>query len=347
LSRVANALERPQCTMLSSLGQDETFVGKRLKEEREYSVSLRISAEGEKAGLDPLQYYASLGDSTDLGEYASLCAGLPASVPDLCRVVQGLLIHILETWRYGIELPAARLSEVSIGTARGLLKRILELDAQPLTVQRWPVKRVVATCHDFSILLCTMLRWQGRPARARAGFAAYLMPGMYVDHWVCEYWQPDSRRWMIADPQLDGVHCQGYGIAFDPNAVPPDQYLTGARAWQECRAERMDPQSFGFSRWWGMAYLRHVLLRDLLALNKREGLPWEDAGLRIGDESEITDQDRARLDEIAQQAAAGNGAFAALRSSYEEVVSLRRPPDCLPWRLDEVQGRVPRCGGIT
>jgi hypothetical protein len=99
----------------------------------------------------------------------------------------------------------------------------------------------------------------------------------------------------------------------------------------------MDPQSFGFSRWWGMGYLRHVLLRDLLALNKREGLPWEDAGLPAGDEGVITDEDRARLDEIAALALAGNGAFAGLRSAYEDVMSLRRPPDWWPWRLDEVQ----------
>jgi len=291
----------------------------------------------EAPGADPLDYYALPGDATDPGEFALLCDGLPASVRDLCRIVQGVLVHILETWRYGIELPKARQAEVSIGSAEGLLKRILELDRQPLTVQRPPERRVAATCHDFSILLCAMLRRQGQPARARAGFAAYLMPGKYTDHWVCQYWQPDTERWVTVDAQLDGVHCQGYGITFDPCAVPVEQYLTGARAWQECRAGRMDPQSFGFSRWWGLAYLRHVLLRDLLALNKREGVPWEDAGLLAEDERAVTDQDRARLDEIAALAMADNGAFADLHSAYRDVVRLGRPPDCLPWRLDQVQ----------
>jgi hypothetical protein len=296
------------------------------------------------SGLGPLRYYALPGGATDLGEYASLCDALPVSVPDLCRVVQGVLIHILETWRYGVELPKARQSEVSIGTAEGLLKRIMELDGQPLTVQRPPERRVVATCHDFSILLCAMLRHQGQPARARAGFAAYLMPGKYVDHWVCQYWDGGAERWVTVDAQLDAVHCQGYGIAFDPCDAPADQYLTGARAWQECRAGRIDPQSFGFSRWWGMAYLRHVLLRDLLALNKREGLPWEDAGLTVEDERAVTDEDRLRLDRIAALALAGNGALAGLRFAYEEVVTLGRPPDCLPWALDEVQSLNLRYG---
>jgi hypothetical protein len=291
----------------------------------------------EPPAADPLHYYAVPGDATDPGECASLLDALPASVPDLCQVAQGLLIHILETWRYGIELPRARQTEVSIGTAEGLLKRIQELDRQPLTIQRTPEKRVVATCHDFSILLCAMLRSQGRPARARAGFAAYLMPGKYTDHWVCQFWDGGEARWVTVDAQLDAIHRQGYGIAFDPCDVPADQYLPGARAWQECRAGRMDPQSFGFSRWSGMGYLRHVLLRDLLALNKAEGLPWEDAGLPAGDESVITDEDRARMDEVAALALGGNGTFAGLRSAYEEVMRLNRPPDWWPWRLDEVQ----------
>ncbi len=298
----------------------------------------RISPEwDESLASDPLRYYAVPGDATDPGEYASLFCALPASVPELCQVAQGLLIHILETWRYGIELPRARQAEVSIGTVEGLLRRILELDRQPLTVRRPPEKRAVATCHDFSIMLCAMLRSQGRPARARAGFAAYLMPGKYTDHWVCQYWNGAEGRWVTVDAQLDSLHRQGYGIVFDPCDVPEQEYLPGARAWLECRDGRMDPQAFGFSRWAGMGYLRHVLLRDLLALNKRESLPWEDAGLPAGDENGITDEDRARLDDVAALSRAENGGFAALRAAYDEIMHHRRPPDWYPWRLDDVQ----------
>jgi len=306
--------------------------------ERQRSMPQRIPPQrDESLAADPLHFYAVPGDATDPRKYASHLDALPTSTPALCRVAQGLLIHILETWRYGVELPRERQAEVSIGTVEGLLKRILELDQQPLTTQRAPERRVVATCHDFSILLCAMLRRQGRPARARAGFAAYLMPGKYTDHWVCQYWDGGAARWVTVDAQLDAAHLQGYGIAFDPCDVPAEQYLTGAHAWQECRAGRMDPHSFGFSRWSGMGYLRHVFLRDLLALNKSEGLPWEDAGLPVREESAITDEDRARLDELAALALAGNGAFDCLYSAYEAVVSSGRPPDWWPWRLDDVQ----------
>jgi len=285
---------------------------------------------------DELAYYSSFGNATDPQRYSFLLDGLPTTALELSSVVQGTLVHILEAWRYGLQLPVERKREVSIGTAAGLLERSQELDGRPLTEVRSPSKRVVATCHDFSILLCAMFRQQRRPARARAGFAAYLSPGRYIDHWVCQYWDGGAARWVTVDAQLDQVQRQGYGIGFDPCDVPEDRYLTGARAWQQCRAGRMDPQLFGFSRWWGMGYLRHVLLRDLLALNKMEGLPWENAGLSEVDESGVSAADRTDLDQIAALAAGNDGAFAALRSTAEQVLRTGRPPDWRPWRLDQV-----------
>lgn len=285
---------------------------------------------------DPLQYYTSFGDATDPGDYLPWLEGLPSNVADLCAVVQGLLVHVLEAWRYDLPLSLERQREVSIGSVAGILARIHELDARPLTVARPPEKRVVATCHDFSVLLCAMLRQQGRPARPRAGFAAYLLPGKYIDHWLCEYWQPEEQRWIAADAQLDEVQRLGYGVGFDPCDVPETDYLTGARAWERCRDGQADAQLFGFSRWWGIGYVRHVLLRDLLALNKKEGLPWESAGLPELEEGKVSEQDRQALDRISQLALAGNGSFFELRSVYEHVIRSGRPPDWRPWRLEDV-----------
>lgn len=46
-------------------------------------------------GSDHLAYYARQGRFTDPEEYAHLFDGLPAEIPALCRVVQGLVIHVL------------------------------------------------------------------------------------------------------------------------------------------------------------------------------------------------------------------------------------------------------------
>jgi len=45
------------------------------------------------AGFDHLAYYVRQGRFTDPEEYAQLFDGLPAEIPALCRVVQGLVIH--------------------------------------------------------------------------------------------------------------------------------------------------------------------------------------------------------------------------------------------------------------
>jgi hypothetical protein len=53
---------------------------------------------------DPLEYYAHPGPMTDPKKYASLFEGLPTTIPALCQVVQGLLIHIFWAERYGLAL---------------------------------------------------------------------------------------------------------------------------------------------------------------------------------------------------------------------------------------------------
>ncbi len=285
-----------------------------------------------------IQYYTCPSEVTEAREYAGEFDRLPRDVLVLSQVIQGLLIHILEAQRYGLDLPEKRKQEIRIGRVAGMLRRILELDARPLHLPRPPDRRLVATCHDYSALLCAMLRHQGTAVRARSGFAAYLLPGKYVDHWACEYWEPVEGRRVMVDAQLDDVLRAAYQIAFDPCDVPAGQFLTAGRAWQLCRSRQADPDRFGFSRWWGLAYLRHNLLRDLLALNKLELLPWEPSGLPEREERDVPERDRVKLDRIARLSLDGNEAFAELRAVYHEVVERAAPADWSPWQPDHVRG---------
>ena len=283
-----------------------------------------------------LHYYALPGPVTDPGEHAGSLESLPSALPELCGVVQGLLIHVLEAQRYGVTLPMVRKQDLQIGQVAGILARVLELDPRPLAVARPPEGRIVATCHDFATLLCAMLQRQGRPARARSGFATYLVPGRYIDHWVCEVWSPQQARWLLVDAQLDDVLRRAYRVPFDPCDVPPEQFWTAGRAWQTCRASQADPADFGFARWWGMGYLRHSLLRDLWALNKIELLPWRSTGLPERDEPDMTEAERAELDRIAALTLAGDCALPELQVAYEQTVRLGSPPDAPLWQPDQV-----------
>jgi hypothetical protein len=64
----------------------------------------------------------------------------------------------------------------------------------------------------------------------RCGFATYFNR-RWVDHWVCEYWDKQSRQWRLSDPQIDGVLKDRCRIEFDPKDVPRQAFLTAGQAW--------------------------------------------------------------------------------------------------------------------
>ena len=124
---------------------------------------------------------------------------------ELCKIVQGTTIHIFWAKHYGISLSEERKTEVQLRTIERRLARTLELDPHPLTETRPPEKKIVGNCRDFSVLLVSILRHQGIPARARCGFSAYFFPNHFEDHWVAEYWNSEQQRWMLVDAQLDAL----------------------------------------------------------------------------------------------------------------------------------------------
>ncbi|MBI4757910.1 MAG: transglutaminase domain-containing protein [Chloroflexi bacterium] len=283
-----------------------------------------------KSTPNPLEYYAQPGLITDPKEHARLLESLPTEISALCQVVQSILVHVFWAERYGLTLSEDQKKEAEIRTVAKKLARIRELDDRPLTVARPLEKRLVGNCRDFATLLCAILRYQGVPARARCGFGAYFLPNHYEDHWVCEYWKAEDQRWALVDAQLDQLQRQVLQIQFDPLDVPRDQFLTGGKAWLMCRAGQADPDHFGIFDMRGLWFIRGDLLRDLLALNKIEILPWDGWGLIAKDEKELTEEERAFLDHVAALTLAGNEAFPQIRSTYENDARLRMPPDWQP-----------------
>jgi hypothetical protein len=269
---------------------------------------------------------------TNPKHYSKLFEGLPTEIPALCRVVQGLLIHIFWAERYGLNLSEERKQEVQIRSIARKLARIQELDERPLTVGRPLDKRLVSNCRDFTLLLTSILRHQGVPARARCGFGVYFEPNHYEDHWVCEYWNASEGHWVIVDSQLDDFQRKALQIKFNTYDMPPGQFLPAGRAWQLCRAGEVDPDHFGIFNLHGLWFVRSNLVRDLAALNTIELLPWDGWGL-IDEkkDEELTEEDWALLDRVAVLTLADNSAFAEMRALYEENVHLRVPPVIRSW----------------
>ncbi|GCE29102.1 hypothetical protein KDA_45860 [Dictyobacter alpinus] len=274
-----------------------------------------------------LAFYREQSAITRPDKQAVLFTDLPRSVEALCKIVRGLIIHYLTGDLYGCQITAEREREIDTRYVERMLERIIELDPRPLSEARAAQQRLVGCCRDFSTLLCSMLRYQGIPARIRMGFASYidLGPGFYVDHVVVEYWHQGERRWHMVDPQMDALLIESNGIDFDVQDMPRGRFLTGGEAWRRCRAGEADPDNFGIHPevkeirgWW---LVRDKLVQDLAALNRAEMLCWDAWGmLRSND---ISGEDAQLLDTIADLTLNSDTSFEELRRYYEQEERVR------------------------
>jgi hypothetical protein len=276
---------------------------------------------------DLLDYYARPGPMTDPQSYAPWLNDLPTDIPSLVKVVQGVMVHIFWAERYGLNLSSERKDEVNLRFIPKMLARIAELDDRPLTAPRELDQKLVGNCRDHTTLLCSILRQQGVPARARCGFGAYFMPNHYEDHWVCEYWHSAQQRWILVDAQLDQLQQEAMDIPFDTLDVPRDQFITGGLGWQMVRSGGANPDSFGIFEWHGQWFVQDNLVRDFLSLNKIELLPWDGWGLMAGPEDVVSSDDLTLLDQIAALTLAGDSAYDDIRSLYASDPRLHTRPE--------------------
>ncbi|MGC2442438.1 transglutaminase domain-containing protein [Candidatus Binatus sp.] len=266
---------------------------------------------------------------TALGAHADEFRALPRDLAPLCELVQGVLIHRdIAPWLYGLTLTEAQRDDGHLRPMAQMLSRIHALDARPLTDARDVGHRLPSVCRHFSLMLCSILRAQGVPARPRCGFGAYFTRGKFEDHWVCEYWNAAEKRWILVDAQLDAIQRKALNINFDPTDTPRNKFIIAGDAWQMCRSGGADPAAFGLTHIHesGLWFIAGNVLRDLASLNKMEMLPWDVWGAMDMNDAALTDEKKALLDRVAALTLAGDDAFAEMRAAYESDDRLRVPP---------------------
>ena len=274
------------------------------------------------------EFYTQPGQMTQAGRYAPLLRELPADVDELCRIVQGLIVHIFWASRYGIELSEERKKEVGLRTMTAKLDRLFELDDHPLTEARPLEKKLVGNCRDISVFLASLLQYKGIPARARCGFGTYFIPGHYEDHWMTEYWHAEQQRWVRVDAQLDEFQQKKLHIEFDPHDMPEGAFVTGGLGWQLCRTGQADPDHFGIMDMKGLWFVQGDMIRDFLALNKVEILPWDMWGYMAY--PEVPEQDLPMMDRLAALTLGGEAAHAEIRSLFASDPRLQPAADWKP-----------------
>ena len=272
-------------------------------------------------------YYARQSTFSTPGRHAALLESLPSQVHELADMVRGLCIYdVVAEDFYGHRVSAERQQEIHLRHIEPMLDRVLALDQH--LGPRPPSKRLVGRCHHYALLLTSMLRAHGIGARMRGGFARYFNPGYFEDHWVCEYFDVRTSRWVLVDAQFDDVWRKKLALKFDPDDIPRSEFLVAAQAWNACRREGADGSRFGieFAKLRGLWFIAGSLVRDLAALNRAEMLPWDTWGAQPQPDAKLDAAQLAFFDQLAQLTLAPESNFQALRTLYESDDRVRVPP---------------------
>ncbi|TFF68076.1 transglutaminase domain-containing protein [Candidatus Thorarchaeota archaeon] len=287
-----------------------------------------------------LSYYTQQSWVTDPGEFADLFEGLPTEIEALRKVCQNIFVHkwvlkYMGKSAYGVDFSdfegAGRVSadEYNQVAVRETLGFLQEIGDAPLTSSRPPLSRVIGNCRHYAVMLTSILRHQGVPARARSGCAGYLEPrdpAFFVDHYVTEYWNQDEERWILVDAQLDEGQIGAFGIEFDPCDVPRDEFVVAGEIWTRYRAGEVNPDKYGIEGIVGPDYIKFKVVNDVAFLNKEEVLPWDGWGLGKKPLDELDESELNLLETLASLAILpSNEEFKEIREIYQRDNRVKKP----------------------
>jgi len=232
-----------------------------------------------------LNFYLQFSQYTNPGLYQEeLQKSLPNNVKDIGLLVRKSLIHRMtlkngntgsnKDLRYGDmkKIPWYRQPEDDIfPTAAAMLAELYRRDDKGFVLDRSAENKLVVTCRFTSILMASLLKIKGIPARVRSGFAPYfhaegLPDDKSDDHWINQYWKNDESRWVTID--VDGS-LEDY-IAFDLYDIPEGKFDYSATAWLKVRKGETRGEHFynagGYSGLvaiaWELFYDFHCLMNN-------------------------------------------------------------------------------------
>ena len=274
--------------------------------------------------INSLSFYSTQSPFSDPGEFGYLYQDFPDSIEQLCEIVHGLIVNPCDTEKlYGFSITDEQYTnEVNLHNIKDILEKIVSDNPSPLTVSRVPEKRLAGLCRHFALLLVSILRYKGIPARVRCGFETYYKEGVPLDHWVAEYWDKEQKAWQLVDPEIGDEEIKASNMIATLINIPEGEYLTAGEVWQLCRTGKADPDQFqapvpGVKGWW---FIRANVLKDFYALNKIELVPWdytEFADKQFGNLSELNSEEIELFDCLAEiTSEKENINFTQLRNLY-------------------------------
>jgi hypothetical protein len=276
----------------------------------------------------PYLFYTTQSGLSNPGSYRYLFDSLPSDLYLIKEILQGLLLHFLESAAFPEIIPPSRLSELDLRYVESMLQKIIFLDQRALSIAREMPRKLISSCRDFSLLACSILRHHGIAARLRVVFNAYYNPLIFHDQLILEYWHARHCAWFSVDVRMTELHLRKSNIDldFDLFNLPEDKYIPAAFAWISARKKPELAHKFGGGVGHrGLWYLRDRLLQDLAAVNKVEMLIWDCWGMMNTPKDEISEEDLIFLDQVALMLLAPDCYFLQLIDLYNNNSLVKVP----------------------
>jgi hypothetical protein len=251
-----------------------------------------------------LDHFRSFSPFTFPGLYQELLQrDLPEDIAETGRLVKRQVIHKMTLYAgrngahlnpaYGntSEVPWYRQSEDDyFPTAAAMLAELYRRDPRGFVTDRAQENKLIVTCRFVAILMASILKSRGIPARVRAGYAPYIPSDHIEDHWITQFWHDPAQRWITidADTSLEDR-------PFDPFDMPPDTFMFAADVWLSVRAGRQDRNAFRTHGPTALDELGAQVIADFHCLMNNE-IPYTQYPLFVA--SDFDDSNEAKLQEL-------------------------------------------------
>ena len=237
-----------------------------------------------------LDFYLKYSSSADPGKYGYLYKDMPESIGEICKIINYTLIHLSKVNQF-IGLKYTERDDEKLQNIEDILEELVKRNLRGLTMERKPDERLILACGHFARLFASIVKYKGIPTRVRVGFAPYLSglsENKHVDHWICEVWNKEENRWMLVDPDVQLID-------FDRN-----NFEFANEAWINARRGKINPENYGYYKWWGLDYIKGNLCHDFFACLNEELIYWQGPEIFYKDVDKLNKDELKLLDDIAR-----------------------------------------------
>lgn len=267
-----------------------------------------------------LDFYKKTSPYTELGLYADFAKKLPNDIDELCSLQRNQIIHPFdlsdEEMRkdsnsiYGdmTKIPRTSLCYENdlYPTAQSMLAELLRRDKK-YSVNRKIEDKIHVCCREQAILLASILKSKGIPARVRSGFAKYVNTSgkQAGDHWITEYFDIKLERWRLVDADMyfHKDTLKEYDIDFNLLDIPRERFIFGAEAYLGLRDNKFKPEEIYYASnplTIGIEASIHGLFYDFHSLMNNEIIFLHLPKYIIDKKFKLSEEEYMELDELAK-----------------------------------------------